>query len=109
MAATDRPAGRGALAAAIVLHLAVFAALTLSPSPQVIPTAKADAGQAGADAQAHAEAHAQADTQARPAASGSRQTAPSIEIDRPDLPRSRRAAAHSREIDPPRPGATELC
>jgi outer membrane biosynthesis protein TonB len=38
MAAADRPVGRAAFAAAVVLHLAVFAALTLSPRPRVIPT-----------------------------------------------------------------------
>jgi outer membrane biosynthesis protein TonB len=41
MAAADRPVGRAALAAALVLHLAVFAALTLSPKPRVIPTGDA--------------------------------------------------------------------
>jgi outer membrane biosynthesis protein TonB len=41
MAAADRPVGRPALAAAIVLHLVVFAALTFSPRPRVIPTGDA--------------------------------------------------------------------
>jgi protein TonB len=41
MAAADRPVGPGALAAAVVLHLAVFAALTFSPKPRVIPTGEA--------------------------------------------------------------------
>ena len=41
MAVADRPAGRGALAAAIVLHLAVFAALTLTPKPRIIPVGAA--------------------------------------------------------------------
>ena len=41
MAAADRPVGRAALAAAVVLHLAVFAALTLSPKPRIIPTGDA--------------------------------------------------------------------
>jgi outer membrane biosynthesis protein TonB len=41
MAEADRPVGRPALAAAVLLHLAVFAALTLSPRPRIIPTGDA--------------------------------------------------------------------
>jgi outer membrane biosynthesis protein TonB len=41
VATADRPVGRSALAAAVVLHLAVFAALTLSPKPKVVPTGDA--------------------------------------------------------------------
>ena len=41
MAAADRPAGAASLAAAIVLHLGVFAALLLTAKPTVIPMGSA--------------------------------------------------------------------
>lgn len=41
MAATDRSVGPGSLAAALVLHLALFAALMLAVRPNVVPTGAA--------------------------------------------------------------------
>ncbi len=99
MAAADRPVGAGSLAAALILHLAVFAAFMLAVKPNVIPTGAAVPITIVSDAPASAPAKAAAAPVAEPA----RTEAPTPEAAPPEPPPPPKAAPAPPRPSPPKP------